>query len=106
MNRRKKIDFAHNLNVPGGGPQGPPIKISEDEPIYSSYTGELIGYGGIDHGVKVDAPKGEKNYGDNYHAIIFNPVNKTFLAHDRHHEKVKRERDDKPKERFSHSLGN
>ena len=77
----KKLDFAYNVNIPGGGDQGPPIKISEDQPIYSSYTGQLIGYGGIPYGTICDAQVGTRNHGMTYHAIVYNPLNNSYMAH-------------------------
>jgi len=72
-----------SLNVPGGGPQQP-VSMTNTTPVYSSYTGNLIGYGPMNYGVKTDAPVGHPNYGTNYHVIEYNPANKSYMAHDPH----------------------
>lgn len=79
--KNNKLDLAFNLNRPGGGPQGPPIKINDDDPIYSSYTGDLICYGGIPRGTITDAPKGDANYGKPFHAIERNPIDGSLMAY-------------------------
>lgn len=70
-----------NLNVPNGGPQQS-VVVGNNTPVYSSYTGNLIGHGPIPYGVKTDAPIGHPNHGKPFHVIEFNPVNKTYMAHD------------------------
>lgn len=70
-----------NLNVPGGGLQGPPMSISQSTPVYSSYTGDLIGNGPIAKGTPNDAPIGHKNYGKPFHVVEYNPANDTYMAH-------------------------
>jgi hypothetical protein len=46
--------------------------VPPDAPVYSDYTGNLVGYGPIPFGILSDAPVGHKNYGKNYHGIIVN----------------------------------
>ncbi len=70
----------YNLNVPGGGPQTP-VAILSNTPVYSSYTGNLIGYGPLQTGVRCDAPIGNPNFNKNYHVVEYNPANQTFMAH-------------------------
>ncbi len=43
----KKYIKCFPINSPNGGPQQPPMIIPKDQPVYSDYTGELIGYGPI-----------------------------------------------------------
>ena len=69
------------MNVPGGGPQGSPIIIPDNQPVYSSYTGELIGYGPTGRGVISDAPIGHPNYGKDFHVVEYNEVNGSYMAH-------------------------
>ena len=71
----------HNLNVPNGGPQTP-VTITTSTPVYSSYTGNLIGHGPISFGTPTDAPIGHPNHGTNFHVVEFNPANNSFMAHD------------------------
>lgn len=70
----------YNINIPGGGPQLP-IVIPSDAPVYSSYTGNLVGYGPQQKFVKCDAPQGHPNYGKNFHVIEYNPANDSFMEH-------------------------
>jgi hypothetical protein len=70
-----------NINVPGGGPQKIVTNIDPNIPIYSSFTGKLIGYGGLPRGTISDAPPGNKNYGKPYRVIEYNPCNDSFMAH-------------------------
>jgi hypothetical protein len=69
-----------NINVPYGGPQ-PAAFVTSDTPIFSSYTGNLIGYGPIGWGTPNDAPIGNHNYGKPFHVIEFNPSNNSYMAH-------------------------
>jgi len=71
----------YRLNVPGGGAQGPPIIIAGTTPVYSSYTGHLVGYGPLTYGTPNDAPKGHPNHGKNFHVIEYNESNGTHMAH-------------------------
>lgn len=70
----------HNINVPNGGPQQP-MTIPSDAPVYSSYTGNLVGYGPQRFGVRSDAPIGHSNYGQNFHVIVHNPANNSYMEH-------------------------
>jgi len=70
-----------NINVPGGGLQKPITTIAPGTPIHSSYTGELIGHGGVQRGTISDAPPGNKNYGKPYHVVEYNPCNDSYMAH-------------------------
>jgi len=74
----------YNLNIPGGGLQGPPMVISPITPVYSSYTGNLVGYGPLEKGTPNDAPKGHPNYNKSFHVVEFNPVNQSYMAHRPH----------------------
>ncbi len=70
-----------NINVPNGGVPPPIFGVPDDKPVYSSYTGRLIGYGNIPFGTKNDALPGDPNCGGNFHVVEFNPANQTFMAH-------------------------
>lgn len=55
------------------------IDISSSTPIYSHYTGKLIGYGSIPQGTICDAPHGNSHYCLKY-AIIFCDENRNYEA--------------------------
>lgn len=82
---KSKFIPVYNLNVPNGGPQGPPLIISGDQPVFSSYTGELICNGPVLKGTICDAPIGHANYGKPFHVIEFNPVNGSLMGHNFFH---------------------
>lgn len=66
----------------GGGPGRPQkqnITIPPNEPVYSVYSGEVVGYGGVPVGTPGDAPPGHANFGKNFHAIQF--YNGAFMTH-------------------------
>ncbi len=71
----------NSINKPAGGTQLPPPPITPVTPVYSNYTSQLIGYGNVPFGVLCDAPKGDRNYGMNYHTIVYNQENNTYMAH-------------------------
>lgn len=77
----KKFIPNYSTNVPYRGIQKP-VSIGEDEPVYSSYTGEKIGYGPIPYGVPTDAAEGQSGFGKNYHVIVLNSANGKWMAHD------------------------
>jgi hypothetical protein len=56
------------VNEPNGGPQRP-ITLPSDKPIYSTYTGNLVGYGTISKGTMSDAPEGHPNHGKPFHVV-------------------------------------
>lgn len=68
------------VNIPNGGPQKPPMMIPTGQPVYSDYTGNLIGMGPIPYGVRCDAPITNKNYGKDFHGVLY--VNGYYVAHD------------------------
>lgn len=70
----------YSINVPNGGIQQS-VTVNNNTPIYSSYTGNLIGYGGIQIGTPNDAPSGHPNYGKSFHVIEYNPANNSFMGH-------------------------
>ena len=70
-----------NLNTPDGGLQGPPMTISPTTPVYSSYTSKLIGFGSLETGIPTDAPEDHPNYNKNFHVVVYNPVNDSYMAH-------------------------
>lgn len=70
-----------NLNVPNGGPQGPPLQVPPDQQVYSSYTGNLVGVGPIPYGTPTDAPPGHPHHGTNFHVIEFSPSNESWMIH-------------------------
>lgn len=70
-----------SINVPFGGPQVNQIELSTETPVYSTYTGNLIGYGPIPKGVISDAPPGHPNHGKPFHVVEYNPANQTFMVH-------------------------
>lgn len=71
----------YSLNVPNGGVPGK-VFISPNTPVYSSYTGELIGYGQIPrNSIMTDAPFGHSRHGKPFHVVVKNPVNDTYMAH-------------------------
>lgn len=76
----KKTIPTFDINTPGGGEQKT-VNITKDDPVYSSYTGNLIGYGPIGYGVRTDAPLGHPNYGKSYHVIEHVSVNNSWMAH-------------------------
>lgn len=76
----KRTIPVHSINVPNGGIQQP-VYIKPTDPIYSSYTGQFIGYGSIPYGVPTDAIKGQSGYGKNYHVVVYNQVNGSWMAH-------------------------
>lgn len=69
-----------SINVPNGGLQQV-VSVTESTPIFSSYTGNFVGYGPIPFGTISDAPYGDKNYNNPFHVIVHNPVNNTFMVH-------------------------
>ncbi len=71
----------HNINVPGGGKHPYVPQITKSTPVHSSYTGDLVQFGNIVIGTPHDAPPGTPNYGGNYHVIIYNPENRSYMAH-------------------------
>ena len=73
---------AFNLNVPYGGLQGPPLIVPSDQPVFSSYTGNLIGIGPIPNNIRTDAPKGCYGHGQNFH-VIERTSNNEWMAHKR-----------------------
>lgn len=71
----------HPLNVAFGGiPQAPP-QVTSSTPVYSNYTGNLIGYGQIAKGTPNDAPSNNPQHGGVFHVIQYNIANKQFIAH-------------------------
>ena len=68
-----------NINPPNGGPQRPLNDVPEDQPVYSCYTGELIGYGGVPHETITDAPLGQHN--GHYRVVQYNQSNGLYLAY-------------------------
>jgi hypothetical protein len=54
-----------------GEPNRPqvPVVLPENAPVYSVYSGNIVGYGPRPFGVPCDAPKGHPNYGKNFHVI-------------------------------------
>jgi hypothetical protein len=71
----------YDMNEPNAGPQKPAI-ISNDTPVYSCYTGKLIGYGSIKkYSIKTDAPFGSPNYDKYFHVIQYNPANGSWMSH-------------------------
>ncbi len=74
----------HSINVPNGGVQRP-VTIPQDAPVYSSYTGNFIGRGPQPFGVRCDAPLGHPNYGQNFHVIVHNPANQSWMEHGLHY---------------------
>lgn len=70
-----------NINIPGGGSQQR-VFIDENTPVYSSYTGQLVGYGPIQRNqIMTDAPRGHPRHGQYFHVIEFNPVNGSHMVH-------------------------
>ncbi len=61
-----------------GGSQQPAV-ITNSTPVYSCYTGELIGSGPIPIGTICDSPPGSGMNGQPYHVIEAAP-NGTFMA--------------------------
>lgn len=71
------------LNIPNGGNQGSDLSVPDNEPTYSSYTGNLIGYGNIPRGTTCDAPEGHANFGKDFHVVEYNEANNSYMAHQR-----------------------
>lgn len=59
----------YHVNVPGGGIQQP-ATIPPNQKIFSSYTGNFVGYGGVPYGTLSDAPPGHSNYGKPFHVVV------------------------------------
>jgi hypothetical protein len=75
----------YNLNMPNGGIQKPVTDFTNNTPVYSSYTGNLVSNGPIKVGTLSDAPVGHKNFGTPFHVIerVELPGSKSvFMAHD------------------------
>ena len=72
-----------NIPVFDGGAPGVPqrqnMTIGPDDPVYSVYTGEVVGYGNIPVGTPGDAPVGHHNHGKDFHAIQF--YNDAYMIH-------------------------
>ena len=56
------------------------IEISSSTPIYSTYTGELIGHGSIPDGLVCDAPSNSSKFGRPYSLILCDDTG-TYTAH-------------------------
>lgn len=69
-----------SINAPNAGIQQP-VTITSTTPVHSSYTGNLIGYGNIPVGTRCDALPSQRNYGRDYHVIVHNPANGSYMAH-------------------------
>jgi hypothetical protein len=63
-----------------GMPGGQQLNISHETPIYSTYTGNIIGYGCIQLGTPTGVLSGE-GYGKKYHVVECNPITGTCIAH-------------------------
>ncbi|ADO18473.1 hypothetical protein [Acanthamoeba castellanii mimivirus] len=79
----KKLPL-YSIGVPGQSVQPPP-PISPKQPIFSSYTNKLIGYGHLTNDILCDAPPEHNRYKKNFHVIVYNPANDTYMAHDWQH---------------------
>jgi hypothetical protein len=71
----------HHVGLPNGGVPPPVPPISPTTPVHSAYTGKLVGYGSIPWGIPTDAPAGNKNAGKNFHGIVYNPFNRSYMIH-------------------------
>lgn len=71
----------HPFNYPGGGIPGPAPPVTPSTPVYSNYTGELIGYGPIAKGTPNDAPSGNPQYNGPFHVIQYDVKSCNFIAH-------------------------
>ena len=69
------------IGIPNTGIPALPPPITQDTPVYSAYTTNLIGYGPIPWGTPNDAPVGNKQHGGIYHGIVYNPCNNSYMAH-------------------------
>jgi hypothetical protein len=81
MSKKSGYIPAFNINTPHAGPQGPPLTVPPDQPVYSSYTSNLIGYGPIPWGTPTDAPIENVHYGKDFHVIEYVPANDSWMAH-------------------------
>ena len=70
----------YDLNKPDGGNQIP-VSLGPNTPVYSTYTGRLVGYGPIPYGVPGDAPLGHDNYGLNFHVVTYSRTDNSFMVH-------------------------
>lgn len=71
-----------STNVPRGGLQKQfPNGMPYHKKVYSSYTGEFVGYGNVLKGTKSDAPRYDPNYRKPFHVIVHNSANDTFMIH-------------------------
>lgn len=46
--------------------------VPDGTPVYSEYTGNIVGYGQIPCGMMSDAPEGHRNHGKKFHVININ----------------------------------
>lgn len=65
-----------------GAPHTPghAITISPNTPVYSSYSGDLIGYGPIKWNTANDAPVHHEKHGQSYHVVEMDS-NGNYMAH-------------------------
>ena len=76
-----KFIQAFNINVSNGKDQKPPFIVPYDQPVYSTYTGNFIGYGPIPKGTMSDTPIWHKNHGKPFHVIDVNPTTNDHMMH-------------------------
>nr|AEX63219.1 hypothetical protein mv_R1017 [Moumouvirus Monve] len=68
---------AYNIN----GTNNIPLSVPDNVPVYSMYTGNIIGFGNIPWGTLTDAPAGHKKHGKKFYIIAYNPEYDLWLAH-------------------------
>src|SRR3989338_1842808 len=73
----------YEIPLPNSNIQKSQITIKNDEPVYSCYTSQLIGYGPIPYGTKTDALPIHNGYGKDYHVVelIYGKNGQYYSAH-------------------------
>ncbi|AEX62042.1 hypothetical protein CE11_01062 [Megavirus courdo11] len=57
------------------------LTVPENEPVYSMYTGNIIGFGPIDINTMTDVGPEHPKYGIAFFVIAHDPINYTWVAH-------------------------
>nr|WBF70299.1 hypothetical protein [Megavirus caiporensis] len=57
------------------------LTVPKNEPVYSMYTGNIIGFGPIDINIMTDVDPEHPKYGITFFVIAHDPINYTWVAH-------------------------
>ncbi|AQN67972.1 hypothetical protein [Saudi moumouvirus] len=74
-----KLKYIPAYNIDGTNTEI--LSVPDDIPVYSMYTGNIIGFGNILWGTLTDAPIGHKKHGEKFYVIVYNPEYNMWLAH-------------------------